>query len=224
MIILVKFKSYFIIALGLLLIATLGTIFYPHTYSLLELLISKLGVPIFLSSGVRYVTLGALILLILSIVLLALSLRKYKVRAVFLAFIIFGAPTFIITVHQQFFASGIYSLQFQNLQSDCTIEKKVSNTSQELVCELVFLSQQKKPVQFELEFVQLVKDETLDIEYLNQDAPYELTINEKGKHSMQIRTRLKVDKSELANLEKMLKDETFELSVRIHDENGERYL
>lgn len=216
-----KNKTLFIIAIILLLIATVASISYPHTYSLGELFFKNAGVTTETESGLRIVNIVIVIILLLSLIAVFFALQKYKWYAIIALFIIFGMPSFGVTIYQKFFAEGIYKIAYNPEKSNCKIlgENNIS-------CHLYFLNHSNEPTTTEISFIDMYNSDQMLVNVLSEEGPYTLEIPGKDKDPVQIEAKLtNLSNKELEELNKVLTDEhSYSLHIQIKGEKGVRDL
>lgn len=217
----IRYKPLFTIAISLLVVATISSISFPHTYSLGERLFQYAGVATETKGGLRIVNISIVIILLLSIVAGYFSFEKFKWYAIIIMFIIFGLPSFGVSIYQKFFADGIYTVAYNSEKSYCDLKDDSI-----LNCELYFLNQSSDTLNLDLSFIDIYNSNKNLVNTLNRDAPYKIEVPQKDKTPIKIKTDLaNKTKKEISELKESLVDQfSYSLHISIQDKNGKRDL
>ncbi|WP_144027268.1 hypothetical protein [Paenibacillus selenitireducens] len=128
---LVRDKKKFTWAIVGLVVLSLLTIRFPHDYTWFEWILNGLHIKTVLPLGNGTLILTGLpliICLIIFIQMLARSLHRRRLLIGFIAFLIVTSlPNKVVSVYQQYFASGMYALQTDKTTSQCSFEPKGDN-------------------------------------------------------------------------------------------------
>lgn len=126
------------------------------------------------------------ILFIIAIMLLFISLKKYRFRTVLVVVIVYAfLPSLLITAYQETLASGISAISYDN---DGQCDFKMGDEMMDGECHLVLHNHGNEAITFELEFLDsfFTEEEDMRMESLmNIAGPYLITIeanNEKTIH------------------------------------------
>lgn len=164
---------------------------FPHNYPYGEEVYLLLNIPIRFANGLHTVGITSLLLFIMGIFLLVKSLNKYHVRIALLVILIFTfAPAFLVSLYQKTLATGIYAVSYQDEESNCSFEM-ISEKTLRGECVLPFYNHSNDDVQFTVAFSEEYDDLPM-MSLMNNDAPYEVTIEAKESKYMHIETNIDV--------------------------------
>lgn len=155
-----------------------------------------LNIPITTLNGFNYVGITSLFLLIVSLYFLVKSLNKYHGRFVVVTIIIaMFLPSFVVSLYQKTFASGIYSISYTDSGSHCSFDMMNEETLHG-GCELPLKNNSRNDVQFFIEFYEPYKFEhdMPMVSLMNYDAPYKVMIRGKESKLVKIKTNIDVSK------------------------------
>lgn len=172
---------------------------FPNRYPLIETRLSILNIPIQTESGFHIIGIVSLVLILTGLIMLSISLKKYSGRMMVVAIIALKfVPLFFIFVYQSTFAQGIYALSYDSEESMCTFEM-IQDDMLSGNCALQFKNHQNKDVQFQLEFQEerWHEDDPRMVEMMNNEAPYEITIQ--GKQEKTVYMNTLIDVSQVKN-------------------------
>ena len=153
---------------------------------------------IFMSFPIRnqdgYIWLGVIgsILFIIAMVLLMISITKYRIRTFLITVIVYTLlPQLLITMYQETLASGIYAISYDH-NGTCYF----NGVGEDLLmgeCNLVLYNRSNQDVTFELEFLDASFMEDIRMESLmNLAGPYKITIEANSKKPIHISEFLNV--------------------------------
>ncbi|WP_216831409.1 hypothetical protein [Alkalihalobacterium elongatum] len=142
-----------------------------------------------------YILLGiiASVLFIMAIVLLAIGMKKYRLRSIVIVLIVYAfLPNILITMYQETLASGIKAISY-DANGTCNFEY-VSEDFLNGECRLVLHNRSNKAVTFELEFLDsfFMEDELRMESLMNLAGPHQMTIGANQKKSIYLKELLNV--------------------------------
>ncbi|WP_416147298.1 hypothetical protein ACM26V_13830 [Salipaludibacillus sp. HK11] len=195
---LIQNRKQFWIGVTLLLITTVIVLPFPHNKLLGESLLLAIGIPPFSNmetyTGLHFVGIGSLILIIISLTYIAKSLSKWRIRIIILTLILFSAlPHVIVDTLQSTFASGIYAISYESERSQCSFQLEGGETEGEIKCSIFLENKRNKAVDFEIVFQKSRFDEFETYSRLNQEGPYYFTLG--PRESRYLEFNMKVDMS-----------------------------
>ncbi|MBP1932011.1 hypothetical protein [Ammoniphilus resinae] len=198
----IKKRGFFILGVPFLLLSMLLNFQFPDVQPLGEKLLTKIGIPTHQNmetkTGLHYVGVTSIALLLASLFLFNHSLAKYNGRVIFLAFLtaIFG-PSLIINSYQQTFASGIYAISYERDASECRFELNEETNLLYGDCSVYLENKSSKDVQFSLVFIDDIhfKDDIPLQSLMNEAGPYFLTL--KGRQSKTFKITANIDVTSL---------------------------
>lgn len=194
----IKNKKTLFIAIILFIASMILNFPFPHKSPFGETIASVFNIPVRSVNGLHYIGITSLVLLIVSLVFLGLSLKKYHGRSVLLAIIIgMLAPPMIAESFQKTLATGIYAVDYDRENSSCHFEM-TDDTTLHGECELPFVNHSKKDVQFTVEFYDkyYMEDDIQKVSLMNNNAPYEVEIEGKSKKTIIIESDIDVSNME----------------------------
>lgn len=147
-----------------------------------------------------YILLGIIgsILFIIAIILLARSLKKYHLRTIVIALVVYTLlPYILIMLYQETFANGINAISYDG-NGNCNF-LYVNEDVLDGECNLLLHNRSNAIVSFEIEFVDsLLMDNEVQMESLmNLAGPYHITVEANEKKSIHLRKLL--DLSDVPN-------------------------
>lgn len=151
---------------------------FPHAAPYGEALLTIFNIPIRFADVFHTVGIIGLLILLLALILLANSLKKYQGRSVLLAILIVTLlPAFIVYLFQNTLATGIYAVTYSNEAADCEFEM----TNRETLhgeCTLDFENYSNSVVDFKFEFNEekSFPDDLPMLSLMNEQGPYAVTI------------------------------------------------
>ena len=135
-----------------------------------------------------YIWLGVIgaILFIIAMVLLMISITKFRIRTFLIAVIVYAfLPHILITMYQETLASGIYAISYDN-NGTCDFY----GVGEDLLtgeCNFVLHNRSNQDVTFEVEFLDSSYMEEIRMESLmNVAGPYIITIEANRKKSINL--------------------------------------
>lgn len=215
---LIKNKKYLITAAILLLFSTALNFPFPNEYPIGQDVFSAMHIPVKSKSGLHYVGITEVLLLILGLYFLVKSLEKYHNRMVLLSLVLmFSIPPGLVSAYQKTFASGIYAVQYERDNSSCKFEMKDDDTLYGS-CLLTFENHSSKTVRFNMEFYEkyLSEEEISPLSFMNKEGPYEVILHKKGRELVRIESE--IDLSKFGGYS--ISGETWGMNVKIR--NGDR--
>ncbi|SEN55557.1 hypothetical protein SAMN05192533_11521 [Mesobacillus persicus] len=208
---------------GILFITSTALTFpFPDTYLSSRTLTSIFNIPITTMDGVNTIGVFGLLLLVASLLLLAKSLDKYRVRSVFVAMILFMLmPYLLISIYQQTIATGIYAVNYELDSSQCEFTRVDANTVNG-VCEFSFTNNSRNAVEFGVEFYDdyWYEESVQTVSLMNTGAPYKVELA--GKEKKRVTVETNIDVSEVEN--QFDQASSYQVNIKIHAENEERKL
>jgi hypothetical protein len=189
-----KNRKLFYLALILFITSMALNFPFPHEDPYGETIVSVLNIPVRSTSGLQYVGIASLILLIASLYFLTKSVKRYHGRLVFLDIIIaIFAPMFAASSFQKTFATGIYAVSYERDLSNCRFDM-VDKTMLHGECELPFENYSKNDVSFTIKFYEeyYFEDDVRMISLMNNNAPYEVTLKGNERKNVKIETNIDV--------------------------------
>ncbi|MDR6121314.1 hypothetical protein QFZ87_000911 [Bacillus sp. SLBN-46] len=191
----IKDKKYLYIALIPFLLSMALNFPFPDAAPYGETLVSVFDIPIRTESGINFIGILSLLLLILCLYLLSKSLNKYKVRLVLLAILIaVFVPTYVVKSFQKTVATGIYAVSYESEESTCSFEKN-NETTLNAICELPFKNYSDKSVEFTVVFKNLDYFPLGSI--MNSQAPYKVGLKGNERRVVKIETSVDVSRLEI---------------------------
>lgn len=191
-------KRTLIIAIILFIASVILNFPFPHESPYGETIASVFNIPIRSVSGLHYIGIASLVLLITSLVFLGMSLKKFHGRTVLLAIILaMLAPPMIADSFQKTLATGIYAVDYKRENSSCHFEM-IDETTLHGECELSFENYSKEDVQFTIEFHDkyYMEDEIQTISLMNNNAPYEVELKGKSRRTIILESDIDVSNME----------------------------
>ena len=169
---------------------------FPHT-TLYGATFYMFNIPIKTLNGYNYVGITSLLLLIVSLYFLVKSLNKYHARFVVITIIVaMSLPSFVVSLYQKTFATGIYSISYTDSGSHCRFQM-INETILHGECELPFKNNSRNDVQFTVEFYEPYKSEN-DIpmvSLLNKNTSNKVML--RGKESKLVKFETNIDVSKM---------------------------
>ncbi|MGG3564002.1 hypothetical protein ABES03_20650 [Neobacillus rhizosphaerae] len=157
-----------------------------------HLFVTVFNIPLRTKSGINYIGIFTLLLLIFSLYLLVKSLKKFHVRFVILAILVFVlTPPFLATSFQKTIATGIYAVSYNVDKSKCHFEK-INETTLHMVCELPLENHNDEGVEFTVEFNAF--DSFPNKELMNSHAPYMVRLKGKERKVVKVETNIDISK------------------------------
>lgn len=153
-----------------------------------------LSIPITTVEGPVYVGMITVSILLLGLGFLVLALKKYKVRAVILAVLLFAfGPLKFAEAYQNTFATGLNAISFDKENSTCIYEAKDERTMI-AQCELYLKNHSKEDVSFKLTFYE---EEWFEgPQYMNNASPFKLTVPANNENPIIVKRELKLKKEQ----------------------------
>ncbi len=188
----IKNKGSFVLAIIILFICML--LFFPFPENKLNgATTSFMSFPINDQDGFNTVGIIGSILYIAAIVLLVSSLKKYRIRLVFLTMFAYAlVPTAAIWLYQHTLASGIYALSYDN-RSECTFESDGDGHIY-AACNIELKNHSRNDVSFNLELLESTYDKQFPLEEFLKGS-YPVTV--KGKGSQTVLIEDEIDRPDL---------------------------
>ncbi len=169
-------------------------LYFPSPYNvMIEAYFTFMSFPIRNQDG--FILLGIIgsVLFIIAMILLFISLKKYRLRTIVIVVISFAIlPNLLITLYQETLASGIMAVSYDG-NGECNFE----NVREDLLsgeCSLVLHNRSNKSVSFELEFLDsyFIENEVRMESLMNLAGPYIITIEANSKKSIHLKELLDV--------------------------------
>ncbi|MEG0472533.1 MAG: hypothetical protein RR588_09375 [Solibacillus sp.] len=140
-----------------------------------------------------YITIGIIgsILLVIAMILLVISLKKYHFRTIFIVIIVNAMlPNFLITMYQETLASGIAAISYDG-KGQCDFEN-VSKDQLIGECNFTFHNRSNEAVTFEIEFLDhyFMEDELRMESLMNVAGPHVITIEANREKSIYMKELL----------------------------------
>ncbi|MET4563043.1 hypothetical protein ABIA69_004236 [Lysinibacillus parviboronicapiens] len=184
---------YFKIAIVLLFVAILLAIPYPDAVNNISDVV-LLNVPIVTLEAFQLKSILAIIFLIGCFYCIRRSLKKHFLLMYITAILSFVfIPSFFVCVYQYTWATGIQAISFDAYRSECTYDKLDEDTLQG-VCQLTLRNLSKEDVTFQVEFNDAIYKE--EMIFMNNNAPYEVTLHGQQKKVVKIRSVLDMTQME----------------------------
>lgn len=183
------------IAIGFFILVMILNFPFPHVKPFAEANFWIMNIPISSSSGLHYLGIFSLVLLIIGIYFLSTSLEKYRVRLVILALVVYSLlPLVIVESYQTTFASGIYAVKYEQDSSHCEFDM-VDDKTMEGVCELTFKNYSSEDVRFDVTFYDKEDFEPDSmITLMNEGSPSEVSILGKETKTVHFKTDIDISK------------------------------
>ncbi|QBP42743.1 hypothetical protein [Paenisporosarcina antarctica] len=184
------------IAIGIFILVMILNFPFPHVKPFAEANFGIMNISISSSSGLHYLGIFSLVLLIIGIYFLATSLEKYRVRLVILALVVYSLlPLVIVESYQTTFASGIYAVKYEQDSSNCEFDR-VDDKTMAGVCELTFRNYSNDDVHFDVTFYNKEDFESDSmISLMNEGSPYKVSLS--GKETRTVHFNTEIDISNL---------------------------
>lgn len=194
----IKNKKLFIIGFMLFLLSLVLNFPFPHESPYGEVVLKTLNLPHRSDSGLYFIGIATLTMLIISLFFFAASVNKYRGRVVITVIIIaLFAPPLLVSVFQKTLATGIYAVSYEREQSQCQFEM-IDETTLKGKCELPFENFSKRDAQFTVEFYDkyLIVDDIQMVSLMNNNAPYTVTLKGRESRMVEIESNIDVSKME----------------------------
>lgn len=176
------------IAIGFFILVMILNFPFPHVKPFAEANFWIMNISISSSSGLHYLGIFSLVLLIIGIYFLATSLEKYRVRLVILALVVYSLlPLVIVESYQTTFAAGIYAVKHEQDSSNCKFDT-VDDKKIEGVCELTFKNYSNEDVDFDVTFY----DNADLISLMIEGSPYKVSLSGKETRTVQFKTEIDI--------------------------------
>jgi hypothetical protein len=185
------------IANGIFVLVMILNLPFPHAVPFSAGNVYIMGIQIKGSTGFNFVGLLLIVALCVGVYLLATSLEKYRVRLVFLTFVLYGLlPQFMVDFYQNTFASGIYAIAYDLESSECLFEK-LDEQRMDVMCDLPLENLSDKKVRFDIRFLNasLLGDQRNLIPVINEAGPFKISLQ--GRETKVVRIQTEVDISRL---------------------------
>lgn len=155
---------------------------------------SILAIPTRTAEGPVYLGMIILSILFLGLVFLVLALKKYRVRAVLIAILLFVfGPLKIAEAYQNSFATGLDAISYDRDRSSCSYAKK-NDTTMTAHCELYLQNHSKEDVTFMLTFYE--EEYAIGSHFMNSAGPFEVTVPKKNQNPVILKRKLKLEKEQ----------------------------
>lgn len=142
------------------------------------------------AEGLITVGIVGLFLLIIGLLFLVNSLKKYRGRIGFLVFLLFiFVLGFMVSAYQETFATGVYAVFYSNEDSECSFEAKSEDTLHG-ACELCFMNYSNQDISFTVESNE--DDDPPMVSLMNNNAPYKIKLGAKETKRIKIETDIDV--------------------------------
>ncbi|WP_147533268.1 hypothetical protein [Bacillus marasmi] len=192
----IKNKKFLYLAIIFFLASITLNVPFPHK-TLYGATVYLFNIPIKTLNGLNYVGITSLLLLILSLYFLVISLNKYHARFVVITIIVaMFLPSFVVSLYQKTFATGIYSISYDDSGSHCSFQMK-NETTLHGKCELPLKNNSRNDVQFTVEFYEPYQSEN-DIpmvSLMNKNTSYNVML--RGKESKRVKFETNIDVSKM---------------------------
>jgi len=192
----IKNKKMFYIAIILFVATLILNLPFPNKSSLGETVASDFNIPIRSANGLLYVGITSLILLLAGLYFLNISLNKYHFRAILIAIIaaIF-APSMIVSLYQETFATGIYAVSYKRELSNCNFDM-INKKTLHGECKLPLKNYSSNDVKFNIEFYDEYDGGLPMVTLMNNNGPYEVKLKGNQRKTEKIEADIDVSKIE----------------------------
>ncbi|ODG93957.1 hypothetical protein BED47_01950 [Gottfriedia luciferensis] len=188
-----KHKKFFYISIILFLISVAFNFTFPNDETL-GAKFSVNNIPITKETGLNYVGITSILLLIASFYFLSKSFKKFRVRIILIAlFISVITPSFLANAYQKTMATDIYAVSYERSKSRCNFEMK-NETILHAECELPFKNYRNSDVLFTIDFYNKYpfEDEGAMLSLMKKNAPYKVKLGRNESKVVKIETDIDV--------------------------------
>ncbi|XRG80579.1 hypothetical protein V5E38_09890 [Rossellomorea sp. GAMAL-10_SWC] len=208
-----KNKKFFYLSIILFLTSMAFNFTFPNDDTL-GAKFSVNNIPITKESGLNYVGITSVLLLIASFYFLSKSLKKFRLRIILIAlFFSVSTPTFLASAYQKTIATDIYAVSYDRNKSKCSFEMK-NETIMHAECELPFKNYSNSDVLFTIDFYDKYpfEDEGAMLSLMKKNAPYKVKLGRNESKVVKIETDIDVsnikkhvDNGETTEVHRMIK-------------------
>ncbi|ARF13031.1 hypothetical protein [Sporosarcina ureae] len=164
---------------AVVLLAICMFLFFPYPNNpLIGATVTFMSFPIQADDRLVWKGLVGTLLFLIAMALLIYGLKKfYVVLAVLVLFLYALIPVYLITAYQETIASGIGAISYDQ-KGKCAFDTLDDNERMSGDCQLTLKNHSKKPVSFELEFLDtgFGQDEMKMVSLMNIAGPFRMTI------------------------------------------------
>lgn len=211
----IKNRKLFTLSLFLLGLYVVLILPYPNSYSLGETIIRNWYTP----AKTYYVTNVLFLLVLLGLILLGISLKKFRYRLIILTTIIIAnIPPTVTDFVQKHFSSGIYAIAYDQQLSLCHFQKKNKHTMH-AQCHLIFENYSNDTVLFTIQiYNHEISDYPNGLTLLNAAEPFDVLV--KGNQRSNIKIEKDIDITHLKYYS--ISEEVGPIDIRIKAGNRTR--
>ncbi|MEC1376933.1 hypothetical protein P9D39_21800 [Heyndrickxia oleronia] len=190
----IKNRRLFTLSLFLLGLYIVLILPYPNSYSLGETIIRNWYTP----AKTYYVTNVLFLLVLLGLILLGISLKKFRYRLIILTTIIIAnIPPTVTNFVQKHFSSGIYAISYDQQLSQCHFQTKNKHTMH-AQCQLIFENHSNDTVPFTIQIYNHdISDYPNGLTLLKEAGPFDVLV--KGNQRTNIKIEKDIDITHLKN-------------------------
>jgi hypothetical protein len=181
------------IAIGFFILVMIVNLPFPHEVPFGSGSIWIMNITIRDADGFNLVGVFLLMVLCVGIYLLATSLERYRVRLVLLGLFLYSTlPLLVINVYQNTLASGIYAVDYDLDSSECQFDQ-LDDKRMGVTCNLPLENLSDDEVKFDVRFFNetLFEEKNL-VPLMNEDGPYEVSLQGHETKVVRIQTELDV--------------------------------
>ena len=159
---------------------------FPHEQPFATASLSIMNIPVQSPSGFHYLGVFSVLLLCIAMYLLGTSLEKYRVRSMFLSFVLVSIVPYVLTnIIQNTIATGIYAVDYDKESSLCDFTV-VEETGITASCSLIFENLSNERVDFGVRFQETDPYLINFNSFLNENAPHHVSLQSNERKTIHL--------------------------------------
>lgn len=183
---LIRHQKRFLLSMCFFIVVMIINFPFPHEQAFAAASLSIMNLQS--SNGLHYLAMLSVVLLCIGMYLLGTSLEKYRVRSIFLTFVLISIVPHVLTnIIQNTIATGIYAVDYDKESSLCEFnmvddKKKVITAT----CAFTFENLSNKRVDFGIRFQETDPYLFNFSSYLNEGAPHQVSLQAKERKTIHL--------------------------------------
>lgn len=182
----IRHQKRFLVSMIFFIVVMILNFPFPHEQPFAAARLSIMNIPIQSPSGLHYLGIFSVLVLCIGMYLLGTSLEKYRVRSIFLAFLLMSIVPYVLTnIIQNTIATGIYAVVYDKESSLCEfnmVDDKIITAS----CDLTFENLNNERVDFGIRFQETDSYLFNFNSYLNEGAPHQVFLQRKERKTIHL--------------------------------------